>query len=155
MDNEKDQIKRISDVLGMERTCDLIAEAACDKFCDSNGREFLLSDSCVSKEILDHVEAYYWSTGDRLFPNYLALGFIALQSYNKISDGDYKSAIKYNADSVYKATQSIDMRESDVVKNDASGLSKYSSQSVIFDYKNGIRDEYLGTEYDPWANERK
>lgn len=59
------------------------------------------------------------------------------------------------ADSVYKATQSIDMRESDVVKNDASGLSKYSSQSVIFDYKNGIRDEYLGTKYDPWANERK
>ena len=155
MDDEKDEIKRISNVLGMERTCDLIAEAACDKFCDNNGREFLLSDACVSKEILDHVEAYYWATGDKLFPNFLAFGYIVLQSYNKIKGGDYKSAINYNADSVYEATRSIDMREREVVKNNSSGLSNYASQSVVFDYKNGIRDEYLGTQYDPWADERK
>ena len=30
-----------------------------------------------------------------------------------------------------------------------------SSQTILFDYKNGLRKEYVGTEYDSWASERK
>ena len=50
----------------------------------------------------------------------------------------------------YEATKSIDMREVDVIANDS-----WYSQANIFNYKNGIRDVYIGTERDPWAKERK
>jgi len=45
------------------------------------------------------------------------------------------------------------MRERDIVK--VSGNAYYWPQSYLFGYKNGVREEYKGTQYDPWANERK
>lgn len=153
MISEGDEIKRISKSIGLKKTCDLIAEAACDKFLNETGREFMLTDDCVSKEILDHIEAYYWSIGEKNVPNYLAAGFIAMQSLDKLQDGDVKSAVQYNAQSVYEATKSIDMRKSDIVK--VSGVAYYSSQAFLFNYKQGLREEYIGTQYDPWADERK
>ena len=54
----------------------------------------------------------------------------------------------YDTDTVYNATRSTDIRERDVVKGD------WKSQSYIFAYENGIRPCYIGTERDPWADER-
>ena len=45
------------------------------------------------------------------------------------------------------------MRERDVVKTEGNNF--YFSQAFLFGYKNGLREEYIGTEYDPWASERK
>ena len=51
---------------------------------------------------------------------------------------------------VYEATKETNMKESNV----RADLG-FFSQAVAFNYKNGIREYYIGTERDPWAEERK
>ena len=152
MISEEEEIDRIVKYLGLQRTCDLISQAACDKFLEENDREFLLTDACVSKEILDHIVAYNWSVGKTSHKNHLVIGYLLKQKYNNLIG---KGSNSEYADSVYNATESIDMREADVKKTSkASLLDYYSSQAYVFNYKEGLREEYQGTEYDPWADER-
>ena len=150
MISEEKEIDRIVKYIGLQRTCDLISEAACDKFLEQNGREFMLTDACVSKEILDHIEAYNWSVGKTSQKNYLVSGYLLKQTYNKLMGNGSKSDY---ADSVYNATKSIDMREKDI-KIEKNLIERYSSQAYVFNYKEGLREEYIGTEYDPWADQR-
>ena len=137
MDAEADEIEQLRNQLSMKEICDEIAKVACSRYYDMYGQEFLLSDKCVSFEIEAHIDAYYWSVGETLIPNYLVVGFWAKQMID--TQG-------YNASSVYDATKSIDIRERDVVI--------YGYQSIAFGYRNGIRDVYIGTSRDPWANTR-
>ena len=76
MISEEEEIDRIVKCLGLQRTCDLISQAACNKFLEENDREFLLTDACVSKEILDHIVAYNWSVGKTSHKNYLVTGYL-------------------------------------------------------------------------------
>ena len=49
------------------------------------------------------------------------------------------------ASNVYQATKLTDMRERDVIST-----LDITSQSFVFDYMNGIRECYIGTDKDPW-----
>ncbi len=138
MDQELDVVLYLSEYYGIGYICDAIALAACEKYCEMYGRDFLLSTICVSYEIEEHIYAYLWSKDLRPLPNVLAAGF----SMKKILTG------RYSASSVYDATRTIDIYEKDVWDN---GIG---TQAWIFDYRNGIRNCYLGTEWDPWAFER-
>lgn len=149
MEIEGEEINRLAEVLGLELTCDLISASACDKFLEEQDREFMLSDACVSKEIYDHVEAYNWAVGEESKQNYLAAGYDLIQRANKIVNGDFRGAFQSQADAVYQATVNINMKESDIEKTNS-----ITSQSVVFGYKDGLREEYKGTEYDPWADQR-
>ena len=51
---------------------------------------------------------------------------------------------------VYEATKETNMKESNV----RADLGLFS-QAVAFNYKNGIREYYIGIERDPWTEERK
>ena len=136
MDKEAAEIKEINEYLSMSVICDAIAITACDKYFDVYNQEFLLSDFCVSYEIEEHIYAYYWATNQQCMPNLIAVGFCA-------KTGDWSGS------RVYDATKMIDIREADVVAG--GGIT---SQALWFGYKKGIRDIYIGTNRDPWADVR-
>jgi hypothetical protein len=137
MDAEHETMRRITEAIGTTYMCDLISQEACEKYYATFGEEFLFSDLCVSYEIREHVYAYYWSIGEGP-ANTIAKGYNLLGVFQRQSG-------YFDRGDVYSATRSIDMRERDV----ASGM-----QAFIFGYKNGIRDIYIGTYRDPWADER-
>ena len=140
MDSASEDVINLSEKISIADISQVLASIACFRYDNQYGKEFLLSNKCVGIEIEDHINAYYWATGYANFPNYLVVGFLALNFLNQH---------KYDATSVYNATRYIDIRESDVVAN--GGLS---SQASVFGYKDGIRDIYIGTERDPWASTR-
>ena len=133
-----EDIRAISDIIPLSYICDIIAITACDAYVNEFGEEFLLSDDCVSYEILEHIRAYYYAVDDTVLPNYLAFGYMASKRLKKV---------KYDATDIYHATMSIDIRESDVIAG--AGIT---SQAFAFQYRFGIRDIYIGTGRDPWAN---
>ncbi len=138
MDAEYDNVNRILEHISLQYLCDIIATEACNIYAREYGKEFLLSDYCVSYEIEEHIEAYFWAVGDKTFPNKLAAGFVILSIFED----------RYDEKSVYNATKSIDIRLGDVVRGDCT------SQASVFGYKDGIRDIYVGTSLDPWRAER-
>ena len=135
-----EDICAISEYMPLSYACDIIAIFACDTYANRFGEEFLLSDSCVSYEILEHILSYYYAVGDRLLPNKLTAGFMISKKMKRT---------QYDAGDIYNATKSIDIRESDVISG--AGIA---SQAFAFNYRNGIRDIYIGTSRDPWANTR-
>ena len=122
---------------------DFLASIATDKFYDEfpalyarsekeyiSKREFLFSDECVSKEIKEHCEAYWWATGNPLVPaNILVLGVIATKGLSSA-----KSSIITSC------------REIDIFEQDAAKVR----DRTAFGYFSGIRQEYKNTYADPY-----
>jgi hypothetical protein len=123
----------IAECLGEYGAAEIISSSACAKYNNQIGRPFILSNSCVANEYFEHVLAYQWAVGDRLLPTAIVLAWSI----------DSKS---YDESNVYDATSSIDIRISDVKPK--------NYQAIAFDYKNGIRACYIGSELDPWRDER-
>ena len=138
MTQEADLIFELLQYASLHDISFVIAVACCNKYYDTYGEEFLLSDMCVAYEIEEHIAAYYWSTGKKALPNLLAVGYGA---YQIVKRGSYIEG------SVYDATRTIDMRESDVAPG--------NMQAVVFGYMYGIRKKYIGSSRDPWANYRQ
>ena len=151
MASEGQEIEILINYLGMDKTCDIIADSACNQYNENIGEEFLLSDDCVSYEIKEHIIAYEWSIGKKIFPNMLAGGCVVKNVWDDLLEGNIIAAMKdFNKQGVYHATVSIDMMEKDVIAD--AGIT---SQAEVFNYRDGIRDIYVGTTRDPWADERK
>ncbi len=132
---ENDEFKAITKKISMTKACDLVAAVACNRYEKQYGEPFILNPKCVSYEIEEHIYAYQWSIGDRIAPNAIALGFLWMKK-------TFDPAV------VKKATEMIDIRESDVKKGG------FQSQSTQFNYKDGLNSVYIGTDRDPWASER-
>ena len=114
-----------------------IAAGACDKYKSIYGKEFLLSDSCVGYELYDYFDAYQWARGCKFLPNTLAAGFYAKRVIERHPSPRSEAA---------RASRVTDIRIADVYSG---------SWSVeLFGYKKGIRDCYIGSPLDPWADER-
>ena len=126
--------------LSLELISSYIAEAACDKYYEMFGEEFLLSDECVANEIYEHIVAYKWSIGEKFLPNAIAAVFSA---YNSRED-------------VYNATRLTDIRLTDITDVFQGNENRYSGfyQVLVFGYCFGVRDIYIGTEKDPWRDMR-
>jgi hypothetical protein len=135
-----EDIRELSKYFSLSYLCDVIAIYACKAYEDEFGEAFLLSDACVSYEIREHIKAYYYAVGDCIIPNFLVIGYTISNIANNRS---------YGKTIIYSATKMIDMREVDVKAN--AGIA---SQAFAFNYRYGIRDEYVGTVRDPWANTR-
>lgn len=131
-----------ANVIGFSEMCDLIAKHACQKYARTYSREFLLSDDCVSGEIFDHVKAYQWAIGEAKLPSKIVLASAVIGLRDNYGGGEY-----YSRASIYAACASIDMREADIVPG---GL-----QTFAFGYKSGIRKCYIGTEFDPFQDDRR
>ena len=121
--------------LSMEVICSAIADGASRRFEVMNGRPFLLSEECMSSEIYNHLIPYLWTQDQKLCPNLLGYGFY-------VGNGWSMSRLE-------AAVVGVSIRESDVVCGGG-----WLSQASVFNYKDGIRDCYIGTERDPWRNRR-
>ena len=140
INQELDAILALEDKLSMATLTAAMAVGACEKYKETYGSEFLLADYCVAYEIQEHIYAYYWATGRKLLPNAIAAGHSIKQLL--------KMNMQYKG-SVLQATVSIDIREADVLANQG-----VDSQAFMFNYRDGIRKVYIGTERDPWASLR-
>ena len=146
MNAEKYNIYVLSLFFGLDNLCDIIAASACNKFYDENGSEFILSDACVSYEIKEHIIAYRWATGKQKYPNLTAIAGCILNDENKSGKSDKEF--------VLGATSMIDVKERDVIRHKTI-KEKIGSQAFLYNYINGIRDIYIGTDKDPWADVRE
>jgi len=137
LDQYNDTINYLNLIMyvSLDVICSEIAVGANKKHVDVYGSAFLLSNDCIAKEIYEHIIAYQWSIGQRFIPNIIAVGF-------------YFRA-NYSACNVYNATRLTDIRETEV-----TGNLRWDSQGFWFQYKDGIRDCYIGTPRDPWKDER-
>lgn len=146
MNAEKYNIYVLSLFFGLDNLCDIIAASACNKFYDENGSEFILSDACVSYEIKEHIIAYRWATGKQKYPNLTAIAGCILNDENKSGKSDKEF--------VLGATSMIDVKERDVIRHKTI-KEKIGSQAFLYNYINGIRDIYIGTDKDTWADVRE
>ena len=110
-----------------------MADGVCDRYYQNFNEEFILSNACVTNEIFEHILGYRWAIGERHTPTLLALGY---------------AAKNLSKDKVAEACVRIDIRVSEICIGDPF------SQSSVFDYQNGIRECYRGTDRDPWADYR-
>lgn len=127
-------IKDAYDVYGCQKTSDILSEFICNRYNILFDKEFLLSDECVSHEIKIHIDGYLYSTGRSAFSGDLTV---------------FIFGVKNGFDALQSATKNMDIHYSDIVKSD-----DITSQSNVFSYKEGIRDQYIRTILDPWWEER-
>ena len=141
----REDIASLEEYFSLRHICDVMSFTACAQYEKAFGEPFLLDELCVSGEIEAHIVGYDYATGDRFLPNSMVLGY-------KISSILFEQQYPSRADTwihVWRA----EIYEADA-KIDETWLKNLASQATAFGYKEGIRDIYLGTDRDPWRNER-
>ena len=108
---------------------EILSEILCDRYAEIYGYEFLFSDKCVAIEIEKHLEGYLYMIGEGGKRNLITnIGILW-----KGEEGAYRSLC------------SAEIATFQVLRWD---------QALMFNYFEGIRDIYQGTEKDPWAPRR-
>ena len=117
-------------------TINQMVDVTTEKFYQITQREILFSDDCLYEEIEEHLKAFWWAIGITNTPNTIALLYAAKESKQQVAI----------------ACASIDIKETDpIYEKETAGIKP---QSTLFNYYNGIRDEYSATIYDPYYDKK-
>ena len=108
--------------IGIQQAYDYMSSYLCQEYLDIYGEEFLFSNACVSYEIEYHVDAYMCMKG---FSGY---------SRNV-------TTLIFNKDYLIDHCKVVNISTRDVTN---------VKQALMFDYRNGIRSKYVGTDKDPY-----
>jgi len=108
--------------IGIHKAYNLISKHLCNRYLSNYGEEFLFSDSCVAYEIEYHADAYMWT-----------------QNYSGYSRNI--TTYLFSRETLIEHCKTIEIFTSDVYN---------FKQSLCFDYYNGIRDCYKGTDREPY-----
>ena len=128
---------------------DELAIAILSLFENEKGREFLFSDNCVTIEIKQHIEAYWWSVKQVKNKNLLAniCTVILDKSAKEIEERCQVINILEAHPVIEGFTEEIFF----TINGTPFGF-KFREQELMFDYYSGIRKIYYKTIHDPYYN---
>lgn len=138
-------ISDLEEYLSLQYICDAMSFTACMRYEKMFGEPFLLDELCVSGEIEDHIIGYDYAIGDRCWGNWMVYGYKAKVLF---SEAHWPSK-----EEVWDHVWQAEICEADAMLN-GNWFQNIASQAYAFGYKEGIRDVYVGTDRDPWRNER-
>lgn len=105
-----------------EESYDLLARELCREYRRLRGREFLFSESCVAWELKYHITAYLWARGYS-WRRHITTWLLPRRL-------------------LIRHCRSVDISAAD---------ARNPAQRLMFGYQKGVRKQYRGTRYDPFA----